>query len=75
MFVSELIYVVFFGLLMAPSAHFSVTHPVLSWVLAVFPAIFPVVFILLHVFVAVVQAFVFTILPAVYIGLATSHEH
>ena len=74
-FASELIYVVFLGLLMAPSAHFSVTHPVLSWVLAVFPAVFPAVFILLHAFVAVVQAFVFTILPAVYIGLATSHDH
>jgi len=74
-FASELIYVVFLGLLMAPSAHFSVTHPVLSWVLAVFPVFFPAVFILLHAFVAVVQAFVFTILPAVYIGLATSHDH
>ncbi|MBZ5695091.1 MAG: F0F1 ATP synthase subunit A [Acidobacteriia bacterium] len=74
-FASELIYVVFLGLLMAPSAHFSVTHPALSWVLAVFPAVFPAVFILLHAFVAVVQAFVFTILPAVYIGLATSHDH
>jgi F-type H+-transporting ATPase subunit a len=74
-FASELIYVVFLGLLMAPSAHFSVTYPALSWVLAVFPAIFPAAFILLHIFVAVVQAFVFTILPAVYIGLATSHEH
>jgi F-type H+-transporting ATPase subunit a len=74
-FASELIYVVFLGLLMAPSLHFSVTHPALAWVLAVFPAIFPVAFILLHAFVAVVQAFVFTILPAVYIGLATAHDH
>lgn len=74
-FASELIYVVFLGLLIAPSAHFSVTHPVLSWALAVFPAIFPAAFIVLHAFVAVVQAFVFTILPAVYIGLATSHDH
>ena len=74
-FASELIYVVFLGLLMAPSAHFSVTYPVLSWTLAIFPVFFPALFILLHAFVAVVQAFVFTILPAVYIGLATSHDH
>ena len=67
--------VVFLGLLMAPSAHFSITHPALSWTLAIFPAILPAAFILLHLFVAVVQAFVFTILPAVYIGLATSHDH
>jgi len=74
-FASELIYVVFLGLLMAPGQHFAVTHPALSWVLAVFPALLPVAFILLHAFVAVVQAFVFTILPAVYIGMATSHDH
>jgi len=29
----------------------------------------------LHLFVAIVQAFVFTILPALYIGMATSEEH
>jgi len=74
-FASELIYVVFLGLLMAPSTHFSVSFPALSWALAIFPATVPAVFIFLHAFVAVVQAFVFTILPAVYIGLATSHEH
>jgi F-type H+-transporting ATPase subunit a len=74
-FASELIYVVFLGLLMAPGQHFAVTHPVLSWTLAIFPAILPAAFILLHAFVAVVQAFVFTILPAVYIGMATSHDH
>jgi F-type H+-transporting ATPase subunit a len=74
-FASELIYVVFLGLLMAPGQHFAVTHPVLSWALAIFPAVLPAAFILLHAFVAVVQAFVFTILPAVYIGMATSHDH
>jgi F-type H+-transporting ATPase subunit a len=74
-FASELIYVVFLGLLMAPGQHFAITHPALSWALAIFPAIIPAAFILLHAFVAVVQAFVFTILPAVYIGMATSHDH
>src|ERR1700722_19079870 len=75
MFASELIYVVFLGLLMAPAQHFAVTNPALEWVLAVFPILIPPAFILLHAFVAIVQAFIFTILPAVYIGLATSHDH
>jgi len=35
----------------------------------------PVVFYVLGAFVAVVQAFVFTMLSAIYIGLAVSHEH
>src|SRR5579871_3764005 len=37
MFASELIYVVFLGLLMAPAAHFSVTNRTLGYVLAIFP--------------------------------------
>jgi F-type H+-transporting ATPase subunit a len=74
-FASELIYVVFLGLLLAPGQHFAVTHPALSWAFAIFPALIPPLFILLHAFVAIVQAFVFTILPAVYIGMATSHDH
>jgi F-type H+-transporting ATPase subunit a len=72
---SELIYVIFLGMLLAPSMNVGVTHPALGYVLAIFPAIFPVAFILLHAFVAIVQAFVFTILPSVYIGMATSSEH
>jgi F-type H+-transporting ATPase subunit a len=35
----------------------------------------PVVFYALGAFVAVVQAFVFTMLSAIYIALAVSHEH
>ena len=42
---------------------------------ACFPALVPIAFILLHVFVSVVQTYVFAILPAVYIGLATADEH
>jgi F-type H+-transporting ATPase subunit a len=75
MFASELIYVVFLGLLMTPVQHFSVTQPALSYALAIFPILIPPLFILLHAFVAVVQAFIFTVLPAVYIGMATSHDH
>ena len=43
--------------------------------LAVFPATIPVMFIGLHIFVALIQAYVFTVLPAVYLGLATAEEH
>jgi F-type H+-transporting ATPase subunit a len=35
----------------------------------------PVVFYLLGTFVSVVQAFVFTMLTAIYIALAISHDH
>jgi len=74
-FASELIYVIFLGLLMSPSAHLAASHPAAAIMLGIFPATFPVAFVALHAFVAIVQAFVFTFLPAVYIGLATSHEH
>jgi len=74
-FASELIYLIFLGLLMSPVQQLAVAHPVLGVIAAVFPAILPVAFILLHLFVSVVQAFVFTILPAIYIGMATAEEH
>jgi len=35
----------------------------------------PLLFIALHIFVSVVQAYVFTVLPSVYLGLATSDDH
>jgi len=49
--------------------------PVLGVLLGIFPALIPIAFIGLHVFVSVVQAYVFTILPAAYIGIATADEH
>jgi hypothetical protein len=36
---------------------------------------FLVYFIGLHIFVAVIQAYIFTVLPSIYIGLATADEH
>ena len=74
-FASEIIYLVFLGLCMTPGIAMHRAHPMLAMGFGIFPAIIPVAFILLHVFVAVVQAFVFTILPALYIGLATAEEH
>lgn len=74
-FASELIYVIFLGLCMAPAQTLQRSHPSWAFALDVFPLVIPVAFIALHLFVAVVQAFVFTILPALYIGMATADEH
>ncbi len=74
-FSSELLYFTFLGLLMAPMTAVMENSKILGGVLAVFPATLPIAFILLHAFVAVVQAFVFTILPSIYIGMAVAEEH
>ncbi len=75
MFASDLIYVIFLGLLAGGAAFGWTKSPVLGVVLGIFPALLPVLFIGLHIFVAVVQAYVFTVLPAVYLGLATAEDH
>jgi F-type H+-transporting ATPase subunit a len=74
-FSSELIYFTILGLLVTPTMMAWGKHPVLGILVGVFAATLPVAFVLLHVFVAVVQALVFTILPSVYLGLATAEEH
>jgi F-type H+-transporting ATPase subunit a len=74
-FASDLIYGLFLGLFTAPVVWAWTKSPILGIVLGVLPALVPIAFILLHVFVSVVQTYVFAILPAVYIGLATADEH
>jgi len=74
-FASDLIYVIFLGLLAGVAGFGWSKSPLLGVVLGVLPATLPVVFIGLHIFVAVVQAYVFTVLPAVYLGIATADEH
>jgi len=44
-------------------------------VLGVFPALIPLLFIGLHLLVAFIQTFIFTVLPSVYLGMATAEEH
>jgi len=74
-FASDLLYVIFLGLF--------VKIAVLGWdkslplgiVLGIFPALFPLIFIGLHVFVSIIQTYVFTLLPSIYIGIATADEH
>jgi F-type H+-transporting ATPase subunit a len=42
---------------------------------ALAPILVPAVFMALHIFVSVLQAYIFMLLPAVYISLAVSEEH
>ena len=37
--------------------------------------VFPAIFMGLHVFVAFLQAYIFTLLTMIYVASATSHEH
>jgi len=75
MYASDLIYVIFLGLLAGGASAGYAKSPVLGFVVGIFPATIPVLFIGLHIFVAVVQAYVFTVLPSVYLGMATADEH
>jgi len=74
-FASDIIYGLFLGLFAGAFTSGWTKSPILGVVVGVLPALIPIAFILLHVFVSVVQAYVFTILPAVYIGMATADEH
>jgi len=47
----------------------------LGYVLAPVPLLAPPLFLLLHIFVGFVQAFVFTLLPIIYLGGAVGEEH
>jgi F-type H+-transporting ATPase subunit a len=75
MYASDLIYVIFLGLLAGGASAGWSKNPALGFVLGIFPATIPVMFIGLHIFVAVVQAYVFTVLPSVYLGMATADDH
>jgi F-type H+-transporting ATPase subunit a len=72
---SDLIYSIFLGLFVSVTTWGWAKSPILGVLLAVLPATVPLLFIGLHIFVAIVQAYIFTILPSVYLGLATSEEH
>jgi F-type H+-transporting ATPase subunit a len=72
---SDLLYTIFVGLFSTATVAAWSTSPVLGVFVAVLPATIPIAFIGLHVFVAVIQAYVFTVLPSVYLGMATADEH
>lgn len=50
-------------------------HMVLGIFSQLAPLIVPVIFMALGLFVSFIQAFVFSLLSTIYIGLATAHEH
>ena len=74
MLVSELLYGIFLGLTLALFLFVGKLNA-LGYVLAPVPLLAPVLFIVLHIFVAFVQAFVFTILPVMYIGAVAGESH
>ena len=74
-FASDLIYMIFLGLLLGPVEWAWSKSPILGIAFGVFPALVPIVFVALHIFVSVIQAYVFTVLPAIYIGTAIADEH
>ena len=73
-FSSDLIYALFLGLLTQAFVGGWQKSPALGIGLGIFPALVPLIFIGLHLLVAVVQALIFTILPAVYLSMATTAE-
>ena len=75
MFSSELIYVIFLGLLLRPTIAVWGRFPAAAVVIGIFPALIPIAFIGLHLFVAIIQTYVFTVLPAIYLGIAVAKEH
>jgi F-type H+-transporting ATPase subunit a len=72
---SDLLYTIFLSLFsMATVAAWS-KSPVFGIVITVLPATIPIAFIGLHIFVAIIQSYIFTVLPSVYLGMATADEH
>jgi F-type H+-transporting ATPase subunit a len=74
MMVSEMLYGIFLGLSLALFLFVGKLNA-LGYALAPIPLLAPVIFIILHIFVAIVQAFVFTILPVIYLAGAVSEGH
>ena len=74
-FASDLIYMIFLGLLLGPVEWAWSKSPLLGIAFGIFPAFVPIVFVALHIFVSVIQAYVFTVLPSIYIGTAIADEH
>lgn len=74
MFVSELLYGIFLGLVLQLSLYIGHLSNI-GYVSFAFPLLVPVIFIALHIFVGFLQAFVFTILPVIYVAGAVAEEH
>jgi F-type H+-transporting ATPase subunit a len=74
MMVSELIYMTFLALTMSLFVFARHLNPV-GYLSGVIPVGIPLALALFHVFEAILQAFIFTILSVIYLGLAVAEEH
>ncbi len=74
MMVSELIFVSFLGLSIGLFTFLGRINPI-GYVSAVVPIGIPLALSAFHIFEAILQAFIFTILSIVYLGLAVAEEH
>lgn len=73
MLVSEMLYVIFLGMMLSIYVALAKLGAA-GQAAAVFPLLIPLIFIMLHIAVAILQAFVFTILPIIYVAGAVE-EH
>jgi F-type H+-transporting ATPase subunit a len=74
MVVSEILYVVFLGMMLGIYVSLAKLGAV-GYASAILPLTIPLLFIILHIFVAILQAFVFTILPIIYVSGAVEEAH
>ena len=74
-FASDMLYTIFLSLLVKLTFFAWGKFAALGAVLAILPVAVPMAFIGLHIFVAIIQAYVFTVLPSIYLGIATADEH
>lgn len=74
MLVSEILYALFLGLTLALFVFVGKLNA-FGYATGVVPLFIPPIFIFLHIFVAVLQAFVFTILPVMYVSAVVADEH
>jgi F-type H+-transporting ATPase subunit a len=74
MFVGELVYLVFVGLTVALTL-FAGHMNKAGYIAGFLPVAFPFLLIVLHVFESILQAFIFTILPIIYLAFAVAEEH
>lgn len=74
MLVGELLYLLFLGITIT-LVLFVGKHNVLGYGLGFLPVGIPLIFIVLHAFESILQAFIFTILPIVYLAFAVAEEH
>jgi len=74
MMVGEMLYMLFLGITIVLVV-FVGKHSVLGYGLGFLPVGIPMLFIILHAFESILQAFIFTILPIVYLSFAVAEEH